>query len=555
MKFRFLPFALPFAGISLLVASSLACSLGGTPETPVAPAAPGADATASTTGEADIVVHETPRIAKARRAPPAQGPDNVVRGRYVLKLKNGAGSGVDTNGRLSTGNPRIDAALGKAGMKKARAVHRRGKKANPDLYAVDSDDDAALRSLGNDPDVEYVEPVLRYDMAAFSDPYYKYQWNMSGLELEAVHARAQGQGVIVGVVDSGVTRGADSPVNLLKGWDFQDDDADASDTAAATQSSSGSHGTHVAGTIAQASNNGVGVTGIAPMASILPVRVGDYNGITSENIAEGIEWAVDNGAQVINISIGGASNSRVVEDACKYAYDKGVVVVAASGNDGYDGKISYPAALKTVIAVGAHDGASKETAYSNNGRELALLAPGGDTGADLNRDGKPDGILQGTVGASGWGYALMQGTSMASPHVAGAAAILISAGVSGPDAVRAALLGGATQQGAFKVLNILGSLDYAKSGNGTEPVAGGSGGRKGKGGEGKTGDGGGRAGVTPGEGRGSAGVAPGAGGRGERPAGGKTGAGEGGKGAKAGAGAGKGEKAEKAGGRKKPGQN
>ena len=505
-----------------LVGFSLACGLFNQEPAPVAVPATPAPALSST-GEADIIVHETPRIAKARRAAPAHVADNVIPGRYVMKLKNGGGSSVGADGRLATGNARIDAALGKAGMKKARAVHRRGKGGNRGLYAVDADDAAGLASLSGDPDVDWVEPVRRYDMTGYSDPYYRYQWNMSGLALETVHSRSQGAGIVVAVVDSGVTAGADSPIVLLPGWDFLDDDADASDTAAPTQSSSGSHGTHVAGTIAQASNNGVGVAGVAPMASILPVRVGDYNGISSENIAEGIEWAVDNGALVINISIGGTTSSRVVEDACKYAYDHGVVVVAASGNDGYDGRVSYPAALSTVIAVGAHDSAFKETAYSNNGRELALLAPGGDTSADLNRDGQPDGILQGTTSSKGWGYAMMQGTSMASPHVAGAAAILISAGVRGPDAVRSALLGGASVQGSYKVLNIIGALDFAASGvapvaapvAGTEPAAG----RKGKPVAGAAAAGRGASGVAP-AGRGSSGVAPAAGsGKGEKAGG------------------------------------
>lgn len=534
-------YALLLATGSTLVfglACGLAPELPGTPSVPVATpvAAPGA-------GD-DITVAENPRISRVRQAPPTGPANDVMPGRYVMKLRRPEGASLTADGRLSTGNPRIDAALGKAGVKRARAVHRRGKRASG-LYSVDSDTgEAGLQGLQSDPDVEWVEPVRRYDMATYSDPYYRYQWNMSELQLESVHSRTQGQGVIVGVVDSGVTAGADSPVNLLKGWDFQDDDADASDSAAATQSPSGSHGTHVAGTIAQASNNGVGVTGIAPMASILPVRVGDYNGIASDNIAEGIEWAVDNGAQVINISIGGATSSRVVEEACKYAYEKGVVVVAASGNDGYNGKVSYPAAYSTVIAVGAHDGAFKETSYSNNGRELALLAPGGDTNADLNKDGKPDGILQGTITSKGWGYAMLQGTSMASPHVAGAAALLIASGVRGPDAVRSALIGGASTQGSFRVLNILGSLDYAASGNapiapapgGTDPVADGARG-------GKRGDG---SGVRP-DGGGPGAVAP------TTPGGGPSRSGDGpAKGGKAGKGE-KGEKGEKA-GRKRPGR-
>jgi subtilisin family serine protease len=132
-----------------------------------------------------------------------------------------------------------------------------------------------------------------------------------------------------------------------------------------------------------------------------------------------------------------------------------------------------------VIAVGAHDASYRETIYSNHGKELALLAPGGDTTRDANRDRKPDGILQGTITSKGWGYAMLEGTSMASPHVAGAAALLVSVGVKGPDAVRAALIGGSKENSGNRILDVNGALDYAGVGagtvapaaSGTEPVA------------------------------------------------------------------------------------
>lgn len=423
----------------------------------------------ASTLQSAFTVASNPNVARARRAPPANVND-AVKGRYVVKLKNGGQ--LASNGRGAAGG-KADEALGRAGAKRARPVHRQAAGGTGGLYAVDADaDEASFGSLMANDEVEWAEPVRMYQMAGFSDPYYKYQWNMAELDLEAVHAKAQGQGVIVAVVDSGVTPGTDGPANLVAGWDFLDNDADATDSAAVSQSPSGSHGTHVAGTIAQTSNNGIGVTGVAPMAKIMPVRVGDYHGATSENIAEGITWAVDHGANVINLSIGGSSPSRVIEEACRYAYDHGVVVVAATGNDGYDGKISYPAAYSTVIAVGAHDGAEKETSYSNNGRELALLAPGGDTTSDANKDGQPDGILQGTITSKGWGYAMMEGTSMASPHVAGAAAVLISAGIKGPDAVRAALIGGAKTVGSARVLSITGALAYKGAVSTTAPSTG-----------------------------------------------------------------------------------
>lgn len=431
--------------LSVVLLFALGCGFGTSPSTSLQSGAV----------EEAVSVVKNPSLATARHAPPTTSPNTSVSGRYVVKLKGGLhGRARVENGKLATGESGLDEKLGRAGMRKARALGR----TDAEVYAVDAD--ASLESLAGDENVEWIEPVQTWTLSGYSDPYYKYQWNMAGLDLEAVHARTQGAGVIVAVVDSGVTVGNDGPGNVLQGYDVLDGDTDASDTAAASQSPDGSHGTHVAGTIAQLTNNGVGVVGIAPQAKILPVRVGDYRGVTSEHIAEGITWAVDHGANVINISIGGSTPSRVVEEACQYAYDHGVVVVAATGNDGYDGKISYPAAYPTVIAVGAHDGYRKETTYSNHGVQLALLAPGGDTQGDANHDGQPDGILQGTITSKGWGYAMMEGTSMASPHVTGAAALLIAAGIRGPDAVKSALVGGAKVEGGNRILDIEGALAY-----------------------------------------------------------------------------------------------
>lgn len=435
--------------VALGVLLSLACAGSPSTEAPPAPATPGP--------ESEITVVPNTSAAKARTVPVEFA--EVVTGRYIVKLRDSAASGatVGTDGKLSIGEGIFDAALGK-GVKKASVVSASGLSG---MFALDTDhDDEAFRKLMDNDAVEWVEPVVSWKFSGTSDPYYRYQWNMAGLQIEQVHARANGKGVVVAVIDSGVTVGADGPANVLPGYDAFDGDRDASDSAAPSQSPTGSHGTHVAGTIAQLTDNGIGVAGVAPGASILPVRIGDYRGVTSDNIAEGITWAVDNGANVINLSVGGSTYARVVDEACRYAYDRGVVVIASSGNDGFDGKVSYPAAYPTVIAIGAHDAANRETKYSNNGKELALLAPGGDTTADLGHDGQPDGILQGTITSKGWGYAMMEGTSMAAPHAAGAAAILISAGVKGPDAVKSALVGGAKTVNGAKVLDILGALNY-----------------------------------------------------------------------------------------------
>ncbi|MBN2799739.1 MAG: peptidase S8 [Deltaproteobacteria bacterium] len=268
--------------------------------------------------------------------------------------------------------------------------------------------------------VEANRPVR--GLSTVNDPLHSYQWNFDMLGAEQIWDYATGRGVTVAVVDTGVsTRGKDTPVNLLQGRDFVDGDDAPEDEEG--------HGTHVAGTIAQATSNGIGVAGLAYDATILPVRVLGPHGGSTYDVADGITWAVDQGAEVINMSLGSSSYSSVLQDAVDYATERGVVVVAATGNDG-EAAVNYPGALEGVIGVGAVGVNAVVAPYSNGGTGIDLVAPGGNMEVDADNSGYVDGILQEVDEAGEVYYAFYQGTSMATPHVAASVALLLSAGVA-----------------------------------------------------------------------------------------------------------------------------
>ncbi len=275
------------------------------------------------------------------------------------------------------------------------------------------------------------------------DPYYRYQWHLDQIGMPEAWTRARGAGVVVAVIDTGVAyRNVDrfmqapdlARTRFVDGWDFVDNDAFADDEHG--------HGTHVAGTIAQSTHNALGVAGVAPEAAIMPLRVLDRNGSGGwGGIAASIRWAADHGANVINMSLGGGMRSRTVERAIEYAHERGVVVVAAAGNASRS-TVEYPARHDHVIAVGAVRFDRHLSFYSSYGRGLDLVAPGGDMRVDQNGDGMPDGVLQNTLVARDprrFDYVAYQGTSMAAPHVAGVAALVIGSGVTDPDAVERVL--------------------------------------------------------------------------------------------------------------------
>lgn len=180
------------------------------------------------------------------------------------------------------------------------------------------------------------------------------------------------------------------------------------------------HGTHVIGTIAQSTNNGIGAAGIAFNTTIIPLKVFDDSGYASPDwVASAIDRAVEAGADVINMSFNGSDYSQVSQ-AIERAYQAGVFMVASAGNDGRDG-LDYPSAYSQVLAVGALNSGYGLASYSNHASNM-VVAPGGDS-VDRDGDGNPDGILQQYNNGE---YRYLDGTSMAAPHVAGIAALALA---------------------------------------------------------------------------------------------------------------------------------
>jgi serine protease len=308
-----------------------------------------------------------------------------------------------------------------------------------------------VEEYSHEPDVKYAE-LNYYAYALFvpNDPYYSAQWHFNdsyaGINIESAWDITTGEpNVIIAVLDTGIAyenhKGFELAPDLsdtlfVAGYNFVKGNEHANDDDG--------HGTHVTGTLAQSTNNNEGTAGIAFNCSIMPVKVLSRRGVGSyTDIADGIYFAADNGADIINLSLGGASDSITLRNAVAYAYNQGVTIICAAGNEFEEGNLpSYPAAYDDYcIAVGATRYDLSRAYYSNTGSYLDLVAPGGDLTVDQNADGYVDGILQQTFGSNpkDWSYWFYMGTSMAAPHVSGIAALLVSAGVTEPDAIREAL--------------------------------------------------------------------------------------------------------------------
>jgi serine protease len=322
-----------------------------------------------------------------------------------------------------------------------------------------------IAELRRDPKVAYAVPNWTARAAAFpNDPRIGLQWNLFGpfginmpeaWELAAARGAPGGRGAVVAVLDSGVAferfgrfrRAPDLRAGtFVKGYDFIDNDRHPNDEHG--------HGTHVAGTIAQATNNGLGTAGIAYGAKVMPLRVLDSAGLgDSFTVARAVRYAARKGADVVNLSLDflpqvQAAHIPDVLSALRYARRRGVVVTGAAGNTS-SAAVAYPARAPEVIAVGGTTPTGCEAQYSNAGADLDVVAPGGGNDAantatrwDLDHC-RPDAlgtpIFQQTFFKRGWvrRFALrgpaFEGTSMASAHVAAVVALVIATGRLGPN--------------------------------------------------------------------------------------------------------------------------
>jgi len=280
------------------------------------------------------------------------------------------------------------------------------------LSVAGDDMESLARAVASDPEVLWAQPnYLRRVARSVNDPLSTFQYAIGKTNAVGAWDITTGSAeVVIAIVDTGISLGhPEFAGRLVPGYDFANDDPDPSDD--------NGHGTHVSGIAAAAGDNGEGIAGMCWQCSIMPVKVFGRNGSgTDVEVAEGIRFAVDNGARIINLSLGGTRPSPLLQEAVRYALENNALVVAAAGNEYDEGNpIAYPAAYDEVLAVAATDENDQRASFSNVHPYVDIAAPGwniASTWADVAYPQVP--------------YLVLPGTSMSSPYVAGLAGLLLS---------------------------------------------------------------------------------------------------------------------------------
>jgi serine protease len=410
----------------------------------------------SSPAASSYVLRVAPAPADLPAAAAAAPAGEFVPGEIIVRFHDDAP--LTATGRLAFA---ANDAVGVAGDARAEsgALYRIAPR-GPSAFAAGSDLHAetlaAVDAMRARPDVRWAQPnYVRRPQRVPNDPTFAVQWHYPLIGLPAAWDVTIGSpAVIVAVVDTGLLIGhpeidearlvpgfdfISDPVSARDGDGFDDDPFDVGDSP--TGSGSSFHGTHVAGTIGAATDNGVGVAGVDWRARLMPLRALGARGGTDFDIAQAILFAAGlrnasgrvpaERADVINLSLGGPGDSPAMREAIVAARRAGAVVVAAAGNDALDASGFTPAAFPEVICVSAVDTRRARAPYSNFGAVVDVAAPGGDQTVDRNGDGIDDGVvsLRGED-AAGEIVAILdtlQGTSMAAPHVSGVLALMQAA--------------------------------------------------------------------------------------------------------------------------------
>jgi serine protease len=399
--------------------------------------------------ESEMVVNQSRNFA-------ATADEPVLYDRFIVTYRDGsAGEAAAASRSANTLDAATDLNLG---LQSVRTLST-GAEVIVSERPLDEVESKALMSeiIKNNPAVLAVEPDIRLQPQFVpNDPQYASQWHYKngagGANLEPAWDFARGDGVVVGVIDTGITTHSEFVGQTVPGYDFIGDvatandgdgrDADPSDPGDWTTGQCGPstfsswHGTHVSGTIAALTNNGVGVAGVAPNAKILPLRaLGRCGGFLSD-IVDAITWgsggavtglpANANPAEVLNLSLGGGGAcSAAFQTAINNAVARGTTVVVAAGNSGGDAASQQPASCNNVISVAAVGPNGNKAGYSSFGPVVDVAAPGG-SNLVFSENVLSTMNLGSTTPSATEGYAYRAGTSMASPHVAGIAALIQS---------------------------------------------------------------------------------------------------------------------------------